>query len=223
MNKAPLKNRFAALAADVVVFGLVDKKLHVLIDDINRPPHYCNKLGFLGGLVEPSETAEDTVERILFEKAGLKNMYTEQLYTFSKVARDLRNRVVAVAYIGFMTPDQVLSYTHESARFVPVTSLKNLAYDHDEMLKVAIKRLTGKLAYTTIAQYLLPNHFTLSELQNVYEVLLKKEIDKRNFRKKILALQVIEETGAMQEGMQNRPAALYRFKNSRLQQLSAVL
>jgi len=219
MKKAPDKLRFAVMAVDAVVFGFVDEKLCALVSPVNRPPEYVNIPGFLGGIVDSKETAEEACDRVLREKGGLKQVYSEQLYTFSAVERDKRNRVVSVAYLALVRPDVAASYEHEEAKFVPVSKLKNLAYDHDEVLLTALGRLQGKLSYTTIAQYLLPRHFTLSELQSVYEVILNKEFDKRNFRKKILALDVVKDTGKVQEGVKNRPAALYKFCSEKIQEL----
>ncbi len=152
----------------------------------------------------------------------MTKLYLEQLYTFSDVERDKRNRVVSVAYLGLVRPDTAKAYKHDEAAFVPIKQLTSLAYDHDEMLQVALKRLQGKLSYTTIAQHLLPRHFTLSQLQTIYEVILKKELDKRNFRKKIIALGVVRDTGQVEEGVKHRPAALYEFTNNKLQELQLI-
>jgi 8-oxo-dGTP diphosphatase len=219
MKKAPETLRFAAIAIDAVVFGFVEGQLYALVAPVNRPPHYVQVPGFLGGLIDPEETAEEACKRILLEKGGLTQVYHEQLFTFSGVERDKRNRVVSVAYLGLVRPSTIASYAHEGAQFVPVKELKKLAYDHDEMLLVALARLAGKLSYTTIAQYLLPRQFTLTELQSVYETIIHKEFDKRNFRKRLLALDILKETGRVQEGVKNRPAALYEFRSQKLQEL----
>jgi 8-oxo-dGTP diphosphatase len=210
------------MAVDAIVLGFVDGQLCGLVSSVNRPPHYVNVRGFLGGIVEEKETALETCVRVLKEKGGLEKVYLEQLYTFSEVHRDKRNRVVSVAYLGLVRPDDAAAYSHPGAAFVSLKQLKKLAYDHDEMLLVAQNRLRGKLAYTTIAQHLLPRHFTLSELQEVYETILNKEFDKRNFRKKILALGVVTDTGLMQEGVKNRPAALYAFSSKKVEELSLL-
>jgi 8-oxo-dGTP diphosphatase len=219
MKKAPEKFRFAAMAVDAVVFALVEGKLCALVSPVNRPPHYINTLGFLGGMIGADETAEEASVRVLRQKGNLEKVYLEQLYTFSAVGRDKRNRVVSVAYLGLVRPEVAAAYQHGEARFVPVKQLQKLAYDHDEMLETALTRLKGKLTYTTIAQHLLPRSFTLSELQEVYELILNKEFDKRNFRKKLLSLDVVKETGKMQEGVKNRPAALYEFRSQKVQEL----
>lgn len=219
MEKAPENLRFAVMAVDIVTLGFVDGVLCGLVSPVNRPPHYINTLGFLGGIVDAKETAEQASVRVLKQKGSIEHVYLEQLYTFSAVERDKRNRVVSVAYLGLVNPVVAAAYTHTEASFIPLKRLSKLAYDHDEMLQTALSRLQGKLAYTTIAQYLLAKHFTLSELQAVYEVILKKEFDKRNFRKKILALGVVKETGKMQEGVKNRPAALYEFSSKKITEL----
>jgi 8-oxo-dGTP diphosphatase len=223
MEKAPESLRFAAMAIDAVVFGMFDKKLHVLVQDVNRPPYYVNVPGFPGGLIDASETAEIAVVRHLRDKVQLTKVYTEQLYTFSALDRDKRNRVISVAYLGCVVPSVVVSYVPAAAKWVPVTTLKKLAYDHGAMYDLAIARLRGKLAYTTMAQFLLPKSFTLTELQTVYEVVIGTTLDKRNFRKKILALNCLAETGKMQEGVQNRPAALYTFTSKKLVELSPIV
>lgn len=222
MKQAPQEFRFAALAVDIVVLGFIDGKLHGLVSNVDRPPHYKNIPGFLGGIVTQKENAVKACERILLEKGALKNIYLEQLYTFSDVNRDKRNRVVSVAHLGLVRPDVAASYEHPEASFVPIKKLSKLAYDHDDMLSIAIKRLQGKLEYTTIAQQLLPQHFTLSQLQEVYETILRKEFDKRNFRKKIIALNIVKETGRMEEGVKHRPATLYEFVSKQVRELQLI-
>lgn len=222
MKKAPESLRFAVMAVDIITFAFIEGVLYGLVSPVNRPPHYINTTGFLGGIVDAKETAEEASTRVLKQKATLDKIYLEQLYTFSAVERDKRNRVVSVAYLALVRPEVARTYQHADARFVPVKQLTKLAYDHDEMLLSALGRLRGKLTYTTIAQYLLPKQFTLSELQNVYEVILQKEIDKRNFRKKILALDIVRETGKMQEGVKNRPAALYEFTSQKIKELPVL-
>lgn len=223
MKQAPIELRFAAMAVDAVIFGIQNKKLHVLVQNVNRPPHYVNVPGFPGGLIDKTETAEQAVVRHLTNKAGLKKVYLEQLYTFSALERDKRNRVISVGYIGCVEPATVASHSSDTASWLPVSSIKKLAYDHSSMFDMAIARLRGKLAYTTVAQFLLPDTFTLTELQSVYEVILGTTLDKRNFRKKILALNCLKETGKMQEGVQNRPAALYSFTSKKLVELSPII
>jgi 8-oxo-dGTP diphosphatase len=223
MKKAPAEMRFAAVAVDVVLFGIVDGNVSVLIGTVNRPPYYEHIEAFIGGLIEVHETSEDALVRHVATKTHLKKIYTEQLYTFSALERDSRNRVISISYLGLVRPDACRLPLMEGMRWCPVQELPKLAYDHTVMYSVARERLKGKISYTNIAQYLLPPQFTLSELQEVYELILTQDIDKRNFRKKILALNIVEETGEMQEGVKNRPAALYRFTSKDLAVLSPIV
>lgn len=222
MAHTPVKIRFAAVAVDVAVFAIIDGVLCALVDAVNRPPHYTNMEGFPGGLIKPDETAREAAFRILNDKVSIKSIYIEQLYTFSEVERDKRGRVVAVAYLGLIRPDQAVAYAHPTAHFVPVKKLSGLAYDHDDVLHVACGRLQGRLGYTTIAQYLLPKEFTLTQLQEAYEIITETSFDKRNFRKKILSLNIVKETGKVQKGVQNRPAALYRFTSAEVTMLPLI-
>ena len=219
MRRAPEKLRFAALAVDAVVFSFVDGELAVLTAGVNNESAYHGMDAFPGGLIKETENTDQALVRVLKDKVGLTPAFSEQLYTFSAVNRDKRNRVVSVAYLCLVRPDTAASFTRAGAQFVLVSKLPKLAYDHDEMLLVAHKRLQGKLTYSTIAQFLLPHHFTLTELQTVYETVLGTEFDKRNFRKKILALDIVRDTGRLQEGVKNRPAALYKFVDQKLTEL----
>lgn len=209
--------RFAVLATDIVVFRFKDDELQALLIDVYKPSVFIGKKAFPGGLIRPDETAEQSVRRLLEDKGGLekKSVHVEQLYTFSKIDRDPRGRVVSVAYMGIANVESV-NETEVRPGWVSVKSAKKLAYDHDEILEKAVERLKSKLRYTTIAQFLLPKEFTLTELERLYEVVLNRTIDKRNFRKKILKLGVLKDTGKKTEGLQQRPAALYSFASKEL-------
>jgi 8-oxo-dGTP diphosphatase len=209
--------RFAVAAVDAVIFGMFNNELQVLIKSVSTDGgHYQNLFGFPGGVMQPDENASEALRRHLAEKVSLTKIYTEQLYTFTDVDRDVRSRAVAIAYLGLVPPDVAAEYEHESAKFVPVTSITTLAYDHLAMLAVARTRLASKLLYTTIARELLPATFTLTELQSVYEIVRGETFDKRNFRKKILALDIIVDSGAVKTGVANRPAVLYSFKGTQV-------
>lgn len=224
-KKAPEQLRFAVVAVDAAIFSFIEEQLVVLLMPINLPPHYANTQGFPGGIITPKETTEQAVQRVLKAKVGVVPDHIEQLATFSRVDRDKRNRVVSVGYLGFLRPEQVRQYekTQAGGYFIPIRDIVQLAYDHNEVLDTALSRLRGKLSYTTIAQFLLPRRFTLTELQLLYEAVHGKGYDKRNFRKKILALDIIEDTGETQEGVRNRPAALYTFTTKKLTQLPLLL
>lgn len=204
--------RFAILATDIVVFRFHNNKLQALLIDVYGPSMFVGKKAFPGGLIRPTETAEQSVERLLQDKGGLHpaKAYIDQLYTFSATDRDPRGRVVSVAYIGCVF-GLVPNITAVNPYWADTDSISGLAYDHDQILKVAIKRLKTKLRYTTVAQYLLPEDFTLTELEHLYEVVLAVPMDKRNFRKKILKLGLVVPTGKKTSGLKQRPAELYSF------------
>lgn len=223
MSKAPSSLRFAVVAVDVVLFGFKDGKLSVLLDKVNRPPHYTNIEACIGGVIDVNETAEMAIDRHLGRYLPTRLVHLEQLYTFSDLKRDKRNRVISVGYIGLASPTAVAQVESKTARWCPVSELPKLAYDHNEIVNRALSRLQGRLSYTNLAQFLLPKHFTLTELQTVYEAVLSEELDKRNFRKKIVALDMVKDTGQVQEGVKNRPAALFEFKQKTLKEFSTIV
>ncbi|MBI2054856.1 MAG: NUDIX hydrolase [Candidatus Sungbacteria bacterium] len=211
MAKTPRNLRFAVLAADTTLFVVRDGQLKVLLMKINRPPYFANNYwGVPGGLVDPKETADEAALRHLREKAGAKFSYMEQLYTFSALDRDPRGRVVSVAYLA-LTPVADLRQEGSEVRWFSVDNLPKLAYDHREIIRTALERLRSKLTYTNIAFGLLPEEFTLGELQRLYEIILDRRIDKRNFRKKLFQLKLVVGTKKKKRAGRSRPAELYRF------------
>jgi len=217
MKKPTPKLRFAVLATDVAIFTLEDEELKVLLIRVHRPPFFINKWGLPGGLIRPQETAEQAAKRILRTKGGVGNTYLEQLYTFSGVKRDPRGRVVSVAYLALIAPHQIKHHNESEIQWISVDKLPRLAYDHNEIVEVAVERLKAKLEYTNIVCNLLAREFALSDLQRVYEVILRRKIDKRNFRKKILALKVVKRLRKKRRGEANRPAELYVCRNKKPQ------
>lgn len=209
-------------AVDTVVFSVFDGALHVLLIPIQRPPYYKNMRGFPGGLIGVGETSDEAVQRQLSDKIGLSGLYFEQLYTFTSIHRDKRGRVIAIAYLGLVTADEARRVTREGGVWVPVHEVDTLAYDHNEMLDTATARLAGKLLYTNIVRHLLPKKFTLTELQKVYEIIRDESFDKRNFRKKILSMNIIRDTGELQTGVANRPAALYIFTGTKVTEIPLI-
>lgn len=224
---APEHLRFATIATDVVPFTIKDGELLVRLIAVDRPPYFANSKGMPGGLIDPKETAEDATVRHLEEKAGIKASKThiEQLYTFSAIDRDPRGRVVAVAYLAFV-PWEKLSEEERSntkqAWWSSVKGARKLAYDHDEMLQVAIARLRSRVTYTTAISKLMPTAFTLTELEQVYESIIKTDLDKRNFRKKILKLNIIKPLAHKRTGGRFRPAQLYSFVSSKVQEIEIL-
>lgn len=223
----PQELKFAVLAADTALFTIYNEELLVRLIKVNRPPHFPNMQGLPGGLLRPTETAEDAAKRTVEDKAGIAadKPYFEQLYTFSRVDRDKRGRVVAVAYLATV-PWEELSETERAdgaeALWVPVRRAKHLAYDHDEMLATAVARLRSRARYTTLMGKLLPREFTLTELERAYESVLGTDLDKRNFRKKILKLNVLAELPRKRTGGKFRPAQLYKFAGKSVDEIELL-
>lgn len=203
------------LAVDAVVFGYTSKEgLSVLL--IKRDIEPFQKVWALpGGLVKDDESLEEAVERELKEETGVAINYLEQLYTFGKPNRDPRNRVVSVAYYGLVKPDafEVQANTDASdAAWFRVQKLPKLAFDHQQIIQVAIKRLQGKIIYEPIGFELLERRFPFSELEKLYQTVLGRPLDRRNFKKKILKFGFLEETDEKQQlAGAGRPGNLYQF------------
>ncbi len=195
--------------------------------DVNRPPHFNHVPGLPGGLIRPEETGEEAVRRIIKEKAEItpSHTYLEQLYTFSQIDRDPRGRVVAVAYSAYI-PWEDLSTNEQKDQeqiwWEPLKSAKKLAYDHDLILKTAMERFRSRIRYTTLIAQIMPDEFTLTELEKAYETITVEDVDKRNFRKKIEKLELVEETGNKTSGDKWRPAKLYRFKKKTVENIEII-
>lgn len=220
-QKLAKKYQFAVIASDVVILTLRDGKLQVLLIQMQKAP-FKGEWAVPGGLVQPRESVDEAAHRILAEKAGVHGVYLEQLYTFGKVSRDPFGRVVSVAYFALIPSDSVKLHTtkeYGDVRWFPVKKLPGMAYDHGEIVQTAIKRLQAKLEYTNIVYSLLPKTFTLSDLQEMYETILGKAMDKRNFRKKVLSLKLVKRVGEKRQGLASRPAELYTFASSKLQKV----
>lgn len=213
MATTSIKYKFAVIATDVVIFTVQNGELKVLLIEMKKNP-YKGFWAAPGGLVGPKESVETAASRVLKEKAGLSNIHLEQLYTFGKVDRDPFGRVVSVAYFALISASDLKLHTsdeYSDIKWYPINKVPKLAYDHAEVLKVAKERLQSKLEYTNIVYSLLPEEFTLSELQEIYETILDRGLDKRNFRKKILALKILKKLRKKREGGAHRPAELYSF------------
>jgi 8-oxo-dGTP diphosphatase len=166
--------------------------------------------------VQLDEGLDAAAARELEEETGVSKVYLEQLYTFGRVDRDPRERVITVAYYALIPSDKLelrAATDAEAVGWFGLEELPKLAFDHKDIVAMAHERLVAKLDYSTIAFAFLPKRFTLSELQGVYEIIQQQEMDKRNFRKWILALEQIEETDEERRDGQHRPARLYRVKH----------
>lgn len=210
------------LTVDVVIFRLIEGQLNVLlIKRANEP--FKGQWALPGGYNTSDDTTLQVVDRVLRTKVGVSPSdltYIEQLYTFDTVARDPRGHAVSVSYLGLSSMlEPQPSETTQQPVYFPVDALPKLAYDHADIISYAVERLRSKLVYTTIVYALMPETFTLTQLQHAYEIILGRELDKRNFRKKFLSYDQLEPTSDYFQDGAHRPALLYRFKQPELQTL----
>lgn len=202
------------VTVDVLVFTILEGQLKVALVKRGIPP-FKNRWAIPGGFVHLDESLEEAARREVEEEAGISDVFLEQIYTFGDPGRDPRGRVVTVAYYALVPGERltlVASTDAADARWFAVTELPSLAFDHAKIMQAALERLRSKLEYSNIAYALLPAHFRLSDLQKVYEIILGTELDKRNFRKRMLSLGLVEPTRQIDKSGAHRPAQLYRFK-----------
>lgn len=216
------KHPRSALTVDCVVFGLDrSHQLKVMLIQRNLPP-YEGSWALPGGFVRINESVDDAALRELQEETGLERIFLEQLHCFGTVDRDPRERVVTVAYYALVNLQEytvkAASDASDAAWFA-VNALPTLAFDHDEILAMALARLQNKVRTEPIGFELLPKKFTLFQLQRLYETVLGKDLDKRNFRKKILKMDLLQELDELQQDVPHRAAKLYRFDEDKYQQL----
>ncbi|HYF52120.1 MAG TPA: NUDIX domain-containing protein [Planctomycetota bacterium] len=210
-----------SLTVDCVVFGLDEEDLKVLLIQRNLEP-YEGKWALPGGFIKLFESLDEAARRELKEETGVQNVRLEQLYTFGDVDRDPRERVITVAYYALANlADHAVKAATDArhAAWFPVNELPTLAFDHKHILDVALERLKGKVRYQPIGFELLPEKFTLTQLQRLYEKILERELDKRNFRKKILGMDLLIETDEIEQDVAHRAARLYRFDEKKYRRL----
>ncbi|MBT8281887.1 MAG: NUDIX hydrolase [Muriicola sp.] len=215
-----MKNKIK-LTVDAVVFGYESGDVSVLLVKRKYEP-YKDAWALPGGFVQENENLERAVERELSEETGVKINYLEQLYTFGDLARDPRGRVVTVAYFGLVKPNAfklTASTDAKETEWFNIKKLPKLAFDHKKILKIAIERLQGKITYEPIGFELLDKKFPFSDLEKLYTSLLDREIDRRNFKKKISSLKILDELEEKVSVGRGRPASLFSFNKSRYFQL----
>jgi len=210
------------VAVDAIVFGYSQHQLHVLLVKQKYGP-MKERWVLVGGFVKDDEALQAAVERELREEAGIAVNYLEQLYTFGDdIQRDPRMRVVSVAYFALVNSTELRLQADTDAadaRWFPLNELPSLGYDHNHILHVAMQRLKSKVSYQPIGFDLLPEYFLFSDLENLYCSILGQEIDRRNFRKKILSFGFLEETDRVSKKNAGRPAKLFRFNKLKYKQL----
>jgi ADP-ribose pyrophosphatase len=202
-----------SVTVDVLMMSLRQRDLQLLLIKRRIWP-YEGMWAIPGGFVMLNESLEAAAKRELQEETGVQDVYLEQLYTFGDPERDPRTRVITVVYFALLDSERLnvkAATDVTDVGWFSVYDLPPLAFDHQQIVEYALNRLRNKLEYTTIAFNLLPEEFTLRELQQVYEIILHKRLDKRNFRKKILSTNILEDTYEKKMEGTHRPARLYRF------------
>lgn len=210
-----------ALAVDCAVLGFDEGDLKVLLIQRGLEP-FKGQWALPGGFVRMEESIDEAARRELAEETGLTGVFLEQLYTFGEVRRDPRGRTVSVAYFSLVKlgEQKVQAATDaQAAQWFSASQTPALAFDHGRILETALVRLRNKVRYVPIGFELLPRRFTLTQLQHLYEAILGRELDKRNFRKKALALGVVEATKEYEQGVSHRAARLYRFDEEKYAKL----
>ncbi len=211
-----------AITVDCVVFGLDEEDLKVLLIQRGSEP-FRGDWALPGGFVQLDETLDDAAMRELAEETGLRIRFLEQLYSFGAIERDPRERVVTVAYYALVRlkehPLQASTDARDTAWF-SACCLPSLAFDHQHILQTALDRLRSKVRYQPIGFELLPQQFTLRQIQQLYETILGRTLDKRNFRKKLLGMGLLVELDQWETDVAHRAARLYRFDRRKYQRLS---
>lgn len=206
------------VSVDAVVFGY-DQENGISVLLIKRKNEPFRKMWALpGGLVLTGESLDDAVNRELKEEAGIDVNYLEQLYTFGHPDRDPRNHAISVSYFGLVRPQDFQLVAHSDAEDVAwfnIKKLPRLAFDHKKIIDAAIKRLRGKLTYEPVGFELLDKEFPFSDLENLYQTLLDQDLDRRNFKKKIMALGILEELDTTVQRGAGRPARLFKFNRKK--------
>jgi 8-oxo-dGTP diphosphatase len=208
-----------ALAVDIALFTFAQEKLQLLLIQRKADP-FKKEWALPGGFMEIDETPAQAAQRELREETGVRNAYIEQLRAFGDPERDPRTRVVSIAYLALIATDKLAQSPvlaaddADDARWWSSHALPRMAFDHADIVGCALERVRTQLASSSLALHLLPEEFTLSNLQRLHEAILDERLDKRNFRRKVLDMEILEETGNLARGG-HRPARLYRAKHSR--------
>ncbi len=204
-----------SVTVDIVIFTIKGKELKVLLVKRKIEP-YKDRWAIPGGFVKINESLEEAAKRELEEETGVKDVYLEQLYTFGDPKRDPRGRVITVSYIALVNSENIklnAKTDASDAQWFPLLKMPQVAFDHKSILEYAFKRLRWKFEYTPVAFSLLPKKFTMTQLQNIYQIVFNKKFDKRNFRKKILNLNILKEE-EIDRNVSHRPPKLYSLKKN---------
>lgn len=209
-----------ALSVDCVIFGFDEGELKALL--IKRKEEPSSGMWALpGGFVEPTESLDTAAMRVLSELTSIQDMYMEQVYTFGAVDRYPLGRVISVSYYALVKiSDYKIQATSkiEDVAWLPLSEIKELVFDHKEILEKALNTLKERVKFHPVGFELLPEKFTLTQLQNLYEVILGVQLDKRNFRKKLLGMDLIIKLDESQVGVAHRAARFFKFDPERYKQ-----
>ena len=210
-----------SVTTDCVIFGYDGKDLKLLLVERGIPP-FKGMWALPGGYLQMDEDAIDGAKRELFEETGLRDAYIEQFRTFSAVDRDPRGRVITIAHLALVRISEVKGGDDAAkARWFPLTDVPQLAFDHDMILREAMKALRQKIHFEPVGFELLPDVFTMPQLQHLYESILDVRFDRRNFASKMLHLGILEDTGSREPGAPSRVPATYRFNKDRYDALKS--
>jgi 8-oxo-dGTP diphosphatase len=214
MNTKYLSYAQTAVTVDLVIFTVNEDLLKIMLVKRAEDP-FADSWSLPGGFLKTNESLDGAALRVLKEKTGVENVYLEQLYTFGDPDRDPRARVITVTYFALIPWKDLAQPPSEKVTglmWASVNHLPKLAFDHKEIVEYAVQRLRAKASYSNIVYGLMPRQFRLSELQRMYEIIIDDKLDKRNFRKRMLATGLLQETGRKDIAGAHRPAMLYKFK-----------
>ena len=208
------------IALDCIIFGFDNEELKLLILKRTFEPAK-GEWSLMGGFLRQNESLDEAAQRILFQLTGLSNVFMEQLYSFGEVERDPGERVISIAYYALL---KIKDYDKDlvkknGAHWCPLAEIPDLIFDHNVMMKRALKRLRRKAKIQPIGFELLPKKFTLPQLQSLYEAIYHKKIDKRNFRKKILSMDLLEKLEEKDKESSKKGAFLYKFNKTKYNKL----
>jgi 8-oxo-dGTP diphosphatase len=213
-----------SLTVDVLIFTVVAGALKVLLIKRGAEP-FSGLHALPGGFMLTKENSEEAAYRLLNEKAGfLQHPFIEQLYTFDTKGRDPRGPVISIVYMALVEGSHITELMREATfELFNVKKLPGLAFDHNDIISYGVGRLKSKLEYTNSAYSLLPESFTMSALLSIYQAIFGESLDKRNFSRKILSIDMIKETKELLKGGRQRPAKLYTFKEKSIVTLGKFL
>lgn len=212
-------NKFL-VAVDCIIFGFDGQELKLLLVKRNFPPAK-GEWSLMGGFLKKDESLDNAAARVLFKLTGLQKVYLEQLYSYGKIDRDPGERVISAAYYALVKIDEYDEKLLKkyNAKWFLINGFPDLIFDHNIMVNKALKRLKRKAQSQPIGFELLPEKFTIPQLQKLYETIFQKEFDKRNFRKKILGFQVLQKFDEKEKKSSKKGAYLYRFDQDKYNRL----